>query len=504
MWLNRRQPGTVTHAGGAIDAALLFVAALGIALRLRQYLFNRSFWLDEAMLAHSLGRDLRLLLIHPLEYTQSATPGFLLAAYFPSLLFGAADWALRLVPLVAGVMTVVVAVVLARREFATAPARLVFVGLVSLSPVLIYYSSEFKQYGGDALFSLVLLAALAYRDSRYGPWLVGMAGAVAAACSLPSILIAGPAAILLLVDWGRARHWAALCGVAAVWGIVFAGHAAYIARMGVSPMLLEFWADYFAPFPPTSFADLAWYPRALAGLTYLAFELTGTARPELTPASFDGLTTALTILFLAAGAICAASARPLGLVALGTLGLAFVVSMLNLYPFSTRLLIYFVPLFFFIFAVAIDQLGKVSNLASAVVAAVLLGTVLFPAAGIGFAPVATPDIRGMIERLRPEIGPDSGVVVTHFSEPQVRYYAERLGLGAVPYLQPKADTVEAAADLMEQAKAARLRSLWFIMAFSPQELNVTRSEVNKTTPVAQEWSADGVWVVRFDSDDGHW
>jgi len=488
----------------ATDLAIFAIAGLGVVLRLRQYLFNRSFWLDEAMLAQSfVHRDLGSLLLQPLDHAQTAPPGFVIAAYLVSALFGASDWALRLVPLSAGVMTVAVAVLLARRDLGTAAAKIAFVGLVALSPVLIYYASEFKQYSGEALFALGLLAALAYRNTRYGPWLVAMAGGLALACSLSAVFVATPAAVLLFIEWSRARRWRALIGVAAAWGFEFALHVAYMIRVGAPPAwLFEFWRAYFAPFPPRSAEDLLWYPRALSGLTYVAFRLTGAARPELFPVSFDGLTTVLTIAFLAAVAVCFTGGRRLALVAVATLGLALVAAMLALYPFSTRLLVYLVPLFFFIIATGIDQLARMSAVAGGTVAAACVAAIAYPAVGVGLVPEATPDIRAMLERIRPELDSDSGIAVAGWSEPQYTFYAPHLGLAKVRRFNLPREG--APADIIEGVERTHLKRVWFIGAFLIEKSDGMISATARLAPILKDWRDDGVRAVEFDFSDPRW
>jgi len=118
---------------------ILFLVGLGISLRLRQYLFNRSLWFDEASLSlNVVDRNVTTLLTEPLAYIQTAPPGFLVAARSMVVALGPSDWVLRLVPFIAGVSVVLLSVVVARRELTSTVGRWTFVGLVSLSPVLIY------------------------------------------------------------------------------------------------------------------------------------------------------------------------------------------------------------------------------------------------------------------------------------------------------------------------------------------------------------------------------
>src|ERR687888_419926 len=53
------------------------ILATGTLLRLTQYLFNRSLWLDEALLTLNVLRRPWTGLIKPLDYNQGAPVGFL-------------------------------------------------------------------------------------------------------------------------------------------------------------------------------------------------------------------------------------------------------------------------------------------------------------------------------------------------------------------------------------------------------------------------------------------
>jgi len=79
---------------------LALLAVLGVALRLREYWFNRSLWVDEAAFAlNVINRDFASLLSD-----QTAPPGFLLATFSAVAAFGPGELALRLTPLIAGLL----------------------------------------------------------------------------------------------------------------------------------------------------------------------------------------------------------------------------------------------------------------------------------------------------------------------------------------------------------------------------------------------------------------
>ena len=82
--------------------------AVGIVLRLRQYLFNRSLWVDEAALASSIVSRSYPDLFKTLDYGLSAPFGFLVSSKFVVDIFGNNEFALRLIPLISGILAIVV------------------------------------------------------------------------------------------------------------------------------------------------------------------------------------------------------------------------------------------------------------------------------------------------------------------------------------------------------------------------------------------------------------
>ena len=186
--------------------------------------------------------------------------------------------ALRLTPLIAGVVVLLVAIVLARRELKSTVAQVTFVGLVALSPVLIFYSSELKQYSSDALFAIAILATVAYRTMRYGTWLLAGVGFVAILCSLPAVFVAVPAALLIFYEAIRSARWRQVSTVGIAWISAGALHGAYFLQAGADPSSkVQSWGAKggFARLFPTSLAELEWYPAALYRLTYLIFRGAG-------------------------------------------------------------------------------------------------------------------------------------------------------------------------------------------------------------------------------------
>ena len=94
---------------------LVALVGFGIVLRVAQYLSDRSLWLDEALLALNIIDRPPSELLGPLDFNQAAPPAFLLLERWVGEIFGYSELALRAIPLLAGIGSVVVFAWLARR-----------------------------------------------------------------------------------------------------------------------------------------------------------------------------------------------------------------------------------------------------------------------------------------------------------------------------------------------------------------------------------------------------
>lgn len=252
---------------------------LGAALRIARYVANRSLWLDEAFLASTVvTRANWWEFVPPLDYAQSTPYGFLLAAKLCTVILGETEYALRLIPLVAGIAALVMTWIVAQR-LCGPPAALVALALMAVSEPLIYFASEFKAYSVEAAVTLGILwlgcATITghtdtdtdtnTRPHRPWGWLMA-AGPLAILFSHSAIFVlAGLGATLWLMDW-HAQRWdnaKRMILVGAVWLTAFAASfAALLAFKVVDPDEMAFWSDGFARFGFSSAVAQWWIGRA--------------------------------------------------------------------------------------------------------------------------------------------------------------------------------------------------------------------------------------------------
>lgn len=259
---DRRASGAERSPDAARRVPWLMVwvaCAAGAGLRLAQLAANRPLWIDEAAIALNVvgrpfggGRT-------PLDYAQSATPGFIVLARAVVAVIGPSAAAFRVVPFVCALL-VPPAVWLAARRFMDRPAAAFATAVAALSPLLLRYATEVKAYALDALVATVLVGLAAWvldapDDRRRWRWLQGV-GASAIWLSLPSVFVLAGAGLALLAAAVQPRRAAAIRArvavTAAVWGA--SAGAAYWwfirASAGNSFLRWYFEAAFLAPDAP--------------------------------------------------------------------------------------------------------------------------------------------------------------------------------------------------------------------------------------------------------------
>src|ERR1700683_3634238 len=171
---------------GLIPLALL----IGICLRTREWLFDKSLWLDELMVTYSITRRSFAGLVAPLSFNQAGPVGWLWAERASIDLFGHNDLALRFPEWLASIIALGLFPVVARRmvgRSATPAATLIF----ATSQELSYYASETKQYAFDVtcalLALLVTIRLVQRRPTARQALLWGLACAGLVWCSQPAI-----------------------------------------------------------------------------------------------------------------------------------------------------------------------------------------------------------------------------------------------------------------------------------------------------------------------------
>ncbi|MGS5086881.1 glycosyltransferase family 39 protein [Hydrogenophaga sp. A37] len=498
--------------GLALWTAVLL--ALGLILRLRQYLFNRSLWLDEAYLAISfVERDLGELLLQPLANGQAAPLGFLLLVKTVTSVLGMHDWSLRLVPLLAGVLSLVAAVPLARLVLPGALARSVFVGLMALAPVLVYYSSEFKQYQGDVLCSvLILWLSVRFRVEQWRAdgWLLALAGAACIWFSHASLFVLAGAGTVLWLEMAHRRHraaWLAITAAGLIWLVSFGlNHTLSLRNLTSNSSLIGFWEAAYAPFPPQSIEDLRWYWNNALGLVYLAMRHTGVAHHGVMPGWFDALNVGLLALTLLGCLALARLSKRMAGMALVTLIAVLAASALHLYPFRSRLILFLLPLVYLALAALVQLIWSQANrwVAKPVAMGLALGLIFvmaLPSAHVFRHPENAQNIKGAMGHVAKHRQPGDQVVLGSLTHKAFDFYTPTFQIDDLPVVifrvTPNREH-DARATVRRICLDPQAGRSWLIISHRLSDQTPFLEVVNSISPPLAQWQGEGAAAFLHD------
>lgn len=322
-------------------AVVIMLVVLGIGLRAVALAGDRNLWIDESMLALNLVERTPARLLEPLDWNQGAPVGFLLLTKGAISSVGASEVGLRLVPFVGSALGLVAFALVAWRLLPR-PAAVIGVGLLAVSPYLISYAAECKQYATDAAITAGLFlagAGLLHRNAGFGRWAaLSLAGAAAVWFSHPAAFVLGGIGTALLADavvLKDRRRFLAAAGTVASWLVSFGVcYLVSLKDLGNNEFLLNYWDGHFLPLPPKSPGDLAWlldhffapfgYPGGLGGTEIRA----GGIAAVLFAVGVWGMWT---------------ERWPVAVAVVLPGVLALLASGLHKYPFAGRLLLFLVP-----------------------------------------------------------------------------------------------------------------------------------------------------------------
>ena len=293
LWTRFRQsPGA--------GAVIAFVV-IGAILRLRQFEFNRSLWLDEAMLAVNIASRSFGELFLPLDLHQNSPILFLLLEKLSLVLFGVTEPALRALPMVCGLLLLPLMALVGSR-LAGPLGGVMAVSLTALSPTLIRYANEAKPYGVDAFASALFLGLALRLGDHPSPAafrMLAFAAPVLVLLSSPSVFVgAGVGAGLALRfrdDRGSLLKVAA--GGALGLGVFALAYLTILRPVANDVLVREAYQFGFLPPTAPSFKAL---PLMLRGIFVPVFsESAALARYVVTPGLIGGLAFLATLTVVA-------------------------------------------------------------------------------------------------------------------------------------------------------------------------------------------------------------
>ena len=188
--------------GKFFNTSLVLIFLFGVFLRIKTFLYNRSFWCDEAALALNITDRGFLELLKPLDYIQCAPYLFSVLSKVMINLFGIKELVFRTLPLLFGILSIFAFYFLSKRilnkKWSILAANLLF----AINFEIVYYSQEFKQYSLEmlvAILSVLYFSSIDVKNITYKKCVfTGLLFFVFFLVSMPTPLILG-AYILYLI-----------------------------------------------------------------------------------------------------------------------------------------------------------------------------------------------------------------------------------------------------------------------------------------------------------------
>lgn len=308
---------------------------LGILVRTVQYFSNRSLWGDEVDLALNIINRSYGELSQVLDHNQAAPLGFLWLEKLATQIWGNSEYALRLIPFIASILSLGLFYRLVRQSSSIVAAPIA-IALFACGRYTLYFATELKPYSSDVAIALMLFWLLlkAQHKMLSAKEMLGFAGwgSLAIWLSYPSIFIlAGLSGWSLLTAHKRSLRQMIInrLGIYLTWLASFGlFYWLTIANTLQNEDLSSSWASRY----PDSFGDILWFFDALGRFFYH-------------PMGFRGIADGIGIFAFIVGCIvCYRGQRTVFLALIAPFVVTMIAAYLHKYPFRDRLILFLAPL----------------------------------------------------------------------------------------------------------------------------------------------------------------
>jgi hypothetical protein len=422
-----------------LTACALSLVAVGVLWRTVRYVLQFPVWGDEAFICLNFLDRGYLDLLQPLRYGQVAPVLFLWSELAAYRVLGGSELALRLLPCLAGIGSLVLFWRWARQSVGPL-AGVLGLSILAVSYYPVRHCCEIKPYSFDLCLSLAVLAPAAAwlrRPERSRPLavLVVLVPLVVAG-SYPAVFVAGAVSLALLPAAWRCRTWRVRALFAAynlllvgtflaVYAVV--GRGQFVSTGGTAN---AYWEDWFPPAGPL--ALVKWLLAAHTG-NMMAY-----------PAGSRDGASSLTFLLVALGAWQCVRARRWELLTLcmAPFALTFVAAALHRYPYggSARVAQHLAPAICLLAgtgaAAVIEHVAASARAMRWSMATVCLALAVLAAVGVvrdvrrPYKTAGDAAVRGIVRDLVEAAGPDDQIVVLDRigeTGPTFEWYLRRQG-----------------------------------------------------------------------------
>jgi hypothetical protein len=445
------------------------IIGFGIILRLTQYLYNRSLWLDEArdVLIGILGRSFSEIFQPPPPiFTPTPPAGFLVIEKLAVQMFGNNEYALRLFPLLAGILSLFLFYLVAKK-YLKPNAVLIALSLYAILDPLIYYSSEVKHYTTDNVIAILIFISAIYiqseRLSISRIALFGMLGMIAVWFSGPAVFILAGVGVSLFLFSLNKKEWAkigSLSIVYSLWILSFVVcYLLYLRYLTHNEYIINSMKgeNAFMPFPNLS---LSWF------ITTFFDTFGKTARFPLPGIAAFAFLMGCLSMFL--------EKKERFFILISPALFALLASALYLYPLKQRMLLFMIPSLLLFIGEGAEFVRDKTVHHSPLIGIVLIGLLLFqPLLSASYHlinPRAKEEIKTVLNYVRKHWQQGDIIYLHYRAHPAFMYYSKKYGFNEEDYIVG--------------VYAGEKNNLW---TFSPDYLRVYTEDLDKLRGNKRVW-----------------
>ena len=492
-----------------LNGPYLLILLAGFGYYARQYLANRSLWLDEAMLANNVvSHSLRFLLTQTLESEQAAPVGFLVSLKILGKLFGYQDFILRLVPIFFGLAVLPVAYLL-QKKFKHPITQFLFIGCFAISPILIYYSSEVKQYSVDVFFTIYLLwVGFNYLRWKFGSLILLVNGFFGIIFSSPSIFVLAGIGITLAIQFYNRRELKPLYRlivIGVVWCLQFA-LIYFIFTRGIveNGFLQTYWQNAFAELPLT-LSGIIWYLESALGLAYLGFSAPGPVPVHVLSAWYSPGNWIIFACILSGAYGLFRKNREWFWINILIISLTLTASGLHLYPFRSRPLLFLIPVIYSFLCGFVDFLlltrFRILRVIGGVGAVFFLSLLLIPALQQLQRPTDVSNIKGALEYITLRHKAGDQISMSAWSVPAYQFYRPVYPMDTMTLIETIPIQNDSEAFMRKLCTQKQLGRTWTMFTHRFSERIDFLARLSTLSPIIDQWESTGAGVYLFDFSD---
>ena len=430
---------------------LIFVFILAFCLRLDMYIFNRSFWFDEAALALNVTDGSFFDLFCKLKYYQSAPAMFLFETKILTALFGTSERIFRLIPFLCSLFVLPLFYIFSKYFLYSRAARLLALFLFAINTNLIYYSGEFKPYALD-VFALVSLPLLILMFKFKRPILLGLIFALFPWYSYASGLVEFALAIVLffyiLKNKKQIKNFLLFLLPQVINLLFFALHLGAIESTRVFMAKIWSWGYIQSDFSNfiTLFLENIFY-------TFHPYKIVPKALPMLLPVVFGVLCTAGAVLIFKKN-------KFKFWLLLSPYFVVLFFACFGIYPFYDRMTMFLTPVYLILFSKPFEKFLKKP---AGIVFLILFAAVsVYPAAlsQINMKNLPSKDL-AIFLKLKEKYKKGDVILLDETSTPQYIYYSRRYNFSAQNVLTEKM-TKDSYGYLIYLNSLDKNKNYWFV------------------------------------------